>query len=186
MKRCDWAIKDSFSQTYHDQEWCEITHDEQKIFEFIVLESMQAGLNWATILKKRKAFQEAFDNFDYRKIAHYDEAKFDSLMNDAGIIRNKLKIKATINNANCFLEVQKEFGSFDHYIWQFVNFQPIINSWTVVQELPAKTELSDLIAKDLKKRGFKFLGSTIVYSFLQGIGIIDDHLVDCYKKTSRN
>lgn len=183
--RCDW-VKTDLEKNYHDYEWGEVTHDERTLFEFLILETMQAGLSWSTILNKRKAFQSAFDNFDYFKIVNYDAQKINALLNNPAIIRNKLKIKAAISNASCFINIQKEFGSFDRYIWNFTNNQQIINSWTKISEIPAQTELSTLIAQDLRKRGFKFIGSTTIYAFLQAIGMVDDHLAHCFKRKSAN
>ncbi len=179
--RCSWANNDLLIK-YHDNEWCKISKDDNYIFEMLVLESFQAGLSWNTILKKRENFIEAFDNFDYKKISNYGENKIEELLKNEGIIRHTLKINAVINNAKKFMEIQKEFGTFANYIWDFVEEKQIINNWKEMKEVPAKTELSDKISKDLKKRGFKFVGSTIVYSFLQAIGIIDDHIEGCFCK----
>lgn len=179
--RCSWANND-LSIKYHDNEWCKISKDDNYIFEMLVLESFQAGLSWNTILKKRENFREAFDNFDYKKISNYGENKIEELLKNEGIIRHTLKINAVINNAKKFMEIQKEFGTFANYIWDFVEGKQIINNWKEMKEVPAKTELSDKISKDLKKRGFKFVGSTIIYSFLQAIGIIDDHIEGCFCK----
>ena len=179
--RCSWANND-FLIKYHDNEWCKISKDDNYIFEMLVLESFQAGLSWNTILKKRENFREAFDNFDYKKISNYRENKIEELLKNKGIIRHTLKINAVINNAKKFMEIQKEFGTFANYIWDFVEGKQIINNWKEMKEVPAKTELSDKISKDLKKRGFKFVGSTIIYSFLQAIGIIDDHIEGCFCK----
>lgn len=179
--RCSWANNDLLIK-YHDNEWCKISKDDNYIFEMLVLESFQAGLSWNTILKKRENFREAFDNFDYKKISNYGENKIEELLKNEGIIRHTLKINAVINNAKKFMEIQKEFGTFANYIWDFVEGKQIINNWKEMKEGPAKTELSDKISKDLKKRGFKFVGSTIIYSFLQAIGIIDDHIEGCFCK----
>ena len=156
-------------------------HNERLLFEFLILEGAQAGLSWITILRKRDNYREAFDNFDPVKIAEYSDKKVESRLKNTGIIRNKLKIKAAVQNAKSFLEVQKEFGSFDKYIWRFVNGKPIINKWTSLKDVPAKTKLSDLISKDLKKRGFKFTGSTICYSFMQAVGMVNDHTINCFR-----
>ena len=180
--RCSWANNDLLIK-YHDNEWCKISKDDNYIFEMLVLESFQAGLSWNTILKKRENFREAFDNFDYKKISNYGENKIEELLKNEGIIRHTLKINAVINNAKKFMEIQKEFGTFANYIWDFVEGKQIINNWKEMSEVPAKTLLSDKISKDLKKRGFKFVGSTIIYSFLQAIGIIDDHIEGCICKT---
>ena len=179
MIRCGWCEKDDLYRTYHDEEWGKPVYDDETFFEFLVLESFQAGLSWYTILKKRENFAEAFDNFNYKKIANYSEAKIEELMNDVGIVRNKLKILATINNAQKFQEVQKEFGSFSTYIWNFVDGKPILNHPKNLSEVPATTEISDALSKDLKKRGFKFLGSTVMYAFMQATGMVNDHIEDC-------
>lgn len=177
--RCGWCEKDDLYRNYHDEEWGKPVDDDETIFQFLVLESFQAGLSWYTILKKRENFAEAFDQFDYKKIAKYSEDKVEELMNNAGIIRNRLKILATINNARRFQEVQKEFGTFSKYIWNFVEGEPIVNHPKTLSEVPATTEISDALAKDLKKRGFKFLGSTVMYAHMQATGLVNDHLVDC-------
>ena len=183
QSRCAWADKSEIMSKYHDEEWGKPLHDDQKLFEFLILEGMQAGLSWLTILKKREAFRKAYDNFDVRKVALFDEIKVEELMADAGIIRNRMKIEASISNAKCFRQIVDEFGSFDKYIWSFVDFQPIINQWTKLSDLPAKTELSDLISADLKRRGFKFVGSTVVYAHMQATGMVNDHLVNCFCHT---
>lgn len=180
MNRCPWP-KDELYIKYHDEEWGEPVHDERKHFEFLLLESMQAGLSWYTILKKRENFRKAFDRFDYKKISKYDKRKIDELMQNAGIIRNKLKIEAAINNAQCFIKIQKEFKTFDNYIWGFANNKPIQNKWKSMKQIPATSKLSDTISQDLKKRGFKFVGSTIVYSHIQATGLVNDHLIDCFR-----
>jgi DNA-3-methyladenine glycosylase I len=181
MKRCQWCEKDDLYRKYHDEEWGVPVRQDSIHFEFLVLEAMQAGLSWHTVLRKRENFRLAFENFDYEKIAKYDEKKFGELLADPGIIRNKLKIAATINNAKKFIEIRNEFGSFDNYIWKFVGGKSVKNKWKSLSEIPAKTELSDQISKDLLKRGFKFVGSTIIYAHLQAIGIVNDHLVDCWR-----
>jgi DNA-3-methyladenine glycosylase I len=181
--RCAWCEKDDLYRNYHDQEWGKPIYDDETIFEFLILESFQAGLSWYTILSKRENFRAAFDYFDYQKIAQYSEDKVEELIQNAGIIRNRLKILATINNAQKFMEVQKEFGSFSKYIWGFVNHEPIINRPTTLKEVPATTEISDALAKDLKKRGFKFMGSTVVYAHMQATGMVNDHVEDCWIKT---
>jgi DNA-3-methyladenine glycosylase I len=167
---------------YHDEEWGVPVHDDKKLFEFIVLESAQAGLSWRTILHRREGYGKAFARFDFNKIAKFTDKDFKRLMNDGGIIRNRLKILATINNAQKFIEVRKEFGTFDKYIWSFVNNKPIINNFKTLKDLPAKTELSDKISTDLKKRGFKFMGSTIVYAHMQATGMVNDHINECFRK----
>ena len=177
--RCGWCEKDDLYKNYHDEEWGKPVYNDETIFEFLVLESFQAGLSWYTILKKRENFAEAFDQFDYKTIANYSEDKVEELMNNAGIIRNRLKILATINNAQRFQEVQKEFGTFSKYIWNFVDGEPIVNHPETLSDVPPTTEVSDALAKDLKKRGFKFLGSTVMYAHMQATGIVNDHLVDC-------
>ncbi len=178
--RCGWCEKDDLYRKYHDEEWGEPIYDDETIFEFLVLESFQAGLSWYTILSKRENFRKAFDEFDYKRIAEYSEEKAEELMQNAGIIRNRLKILATINNAQKFMEVQKEFGSFSKYIWGFVGGKPIVNSPKTLKNVPATTEISDILAKDLKKRGFKFLGSTVVYAHMQATGMVNDHIAECF------
>jgi DNA-3-methyladenine glycosylase I len=181
MTRCSWCEGNDLYLRYHDTEWGVPVHDDRKHFEFLVLESMQAGLSWLTILRKRENFRAAFDNFDPDKVAKYDGKKLEVLMQNAGIIRNRLKLEAAINNAVYFLEIQTEFGSFDNYFWGFVDNKPVINTWKALSEIPAKTELSDRISKDLKARGFKFVGSTIIYAHLQAIGLVNDHIVNCFR-----
>jgi DNA-3-methyladenine glycosylase I len=183
--RCGWTSNDELMIKYHDEEWGKPVHDDRMLFEFIVLESAQAGLSWRTILHRREGYRKAFAGFDFNKIAKFTDKDFHRLMNDAGIIRNRLKILATINNAQRFIEVRKEFGTFDKYIWSFVNNKPIINNFKTLKDLPAKTELSDKISADLKKRGFKFMGSTIVYAHMQATGMVDDHLMNCFRKKKK-
>jgi len=178
---CGWHNNNPLMTDYHDKEWGVPVHDDRKLFEFITLDAFQAGLSWSTILNKREAFRKAFDDFDPQKIALYDEIKFDELMNNAGIIRNKQKILATIKNARAFLGVQKEFGSFDKFIWQFTQGETLQNKWSSIQELPAKTELSDKMSKALIERGFGFVGSTICYAFMQAAGMVNDHLCSCFR-----
>ncbi|WP_299834645.1 DNA-3-methyladenine glycosylase I [uncultured Tenacibaculum sp.] len=180
-KRCFWVTEDPLYIDYHDNEWGVPVYDDETLFEFLILETFQAGLSWITILKKRENFRAAFDGFDYKKIAKYDEAKFNELLLNQGIIRNKLKIKSAISNANAFMEVQKELGSFSTYIWAFCDGKPIKNNFKTREEVPATTPLSDKISKDLKKRGFKFVGSTIVYAFMQATGMVNDHTTDCFR-----
>lgn len=170
---------------YHDKEWGTPLHDDQKLFEFLVLESFQAGLSWYTVLKKRDNFRKAFANFDAKKVSGFDQKKFDLLMQDAGIIRNRLKIEAAINNAKCFLQIQKEFGSFDKYVWSFSGGKTIVNRRKSMKDVPGKTPISDAMSKDMGKRGFKFRGSTICYAFMQAVGIVDDHTDDCWKKSKK-
>jgi len=181
MKRCDWCLKNDLYMEYHDTEWGVPLHDDQLLFEFLLLEGVQAGLSWLTVLRKRENYRLAYDNFDPVKVAAYDEAKMQELLQNEGIIRNRLKVATSVNNAKRFLEVQKEFGSFDHYIWSFVDFKPIVNHFEKLEELPARTELSDKISKDMKKRGFKFVGSTIIYAHMQATGMVNDHLVSCFR-----
>lgn len=182
VTRCAWC-ENSFDEyvRYHDEEWGVPVHDDQKHFEFLVLESAQAGLSWATILKKREGYRKAFANFDYKIVAGYGPGMVEDLLQDASIIRNRMKIEATINNAKRFMEVQEEFGSFDKYSWQFVGGKPIVNSWKTKEEVPVTTKESDAFAKDLKKRGFKFLGSTTIYAHMQAIGMVNDHTTDCFR-----
>ena len=182
ITRCAWCEKDDLYRNYHDEEWGKPIYDDETIFEFLILESFQAGLSWYTILAKRENFRAAFDQFDYQKIAQYSEEKVEELIQNTGIIRNRLKILATINNAQKFMEAQKEFGSFSKYIWGFVNHQPIINRPKTLKEVPATTEISDALAKDLKKRGFKFMGSTVVYAHMQATGMVNDHVENCFVK----
>lgn len=179
-ERC-WGDKDDLSRDYHDNEWGTPVYDDTTLFEFIILEGAQAGLNWMTILKRREGYRRAFDGFDFDKIAKYDDKDVERLLQDEGIIRNKLKINSTILNAQVFLRIREEFGSFSNYIWGFVDNKPINNNVRSWKEVPATTEISDKISKDLKKRGMKFVGSTIIYAFMQAIGMVNDHLVDCFK-----
>lgn len=179
MKRCDWVNNDELYIKYHDEEWGKPVYDDETIFEFLVLESFQAGLSWITILRKRENFRKAFDDFDYKKIAAYTDEKIEELLQDSGIVRNRLKVLATVNNAQRFMEVQQEFGTFSKYIWGFVNHQPVINVFESIKEVPATTEISDALAKDLKKRGFKFLGSTVIYAHMQATGMVNDHITSC-------
>lgn len=181
VNRCPWPANDALYIKYHDKEWGVPVHNDKKLFEFLLLEGFQAGLSWKTILYKRENFRRAFDNFDFNKVANYDKRKINSLMKDAGIIRNQLKINSAVKNAKAFLAVRKEFGTFDKYIWGFVNGKPLKNKIKTLKELPARTELSDLISKDLKKRGFNFVGSTIIYAHMQATGMVNDHLVGCFR-----
>lgn len=182
MNRCDWCGTDPLYVHYHDKEWGVPVHDDHIHFEFLVLESAQAGLSWITILKKRENYRIAYKNFDAEAVAAFTEDDQAALLQNAGIVRNRLKIKASINNAKLFLQIQEEFGSFDAYLWEFVNGKPIVNSFETLNELPAKTSLSEKISKDLKKRGFKFLGPTIMYAHLQAVGVINDHLLSCFRR----
>ncbi len=181
MIRCDWSTSDPLMVQYHDQEWGVPVYDDQKLFEFLILETFQAGLSWKTILHKRDNFRNAFDGFDYRMIAKYDDQKFELLMQDAGIIRNRLKIRAAISNAQAFIRIQEEFGSFSEYIWAFTGGKPIHNAWAELKDIPATTKLSDKLSKDLKKHGFKFVGSTVVYAHMQATGMVNDHTVNCFR-----
>lgn len=183
-KRCAWCEKDDLYRDYHDNEWGKPVYDDDKLFEFLILETFQAGLSWYTVLAKRENFRKALDHFDYKKIARYDESKVESLLQDTGIIRNRLKVRATISNAIAFMEVQKEFGSFSKYIWAFVDGKPIDNKPKTLKDIPATTPLSDAISKDLKKRGFKFVGSTVMYAHMQATGMINDHVQDCFTRNN--
>lgn len=179
--RCSWCGDNPLYVAYHDTEWGVPVYDDAKLFEFLVLETFQAGLSWITILKKRENFRNAFDNFNYNKIATYNEVEFEELIQNTGIIRNKLKIRATISNAIAFIKIQKEFDSFSNYIWSFTNGKPIINNWKNLSEIPATTALSNIISKDLKKRGFKFVGPTVIYAHMQATGMVNDHIIDCFR-----
>jgi DNA-3-methyladenine glycosylase I len=181
ITRCAWVWYDPLLIEYHDKEWGVPLHDDRLLFEFLVLDAFQAGLSWSIILKKRENFRRAFSDFDPFKIARFNKSKVDRLLQDSGIVRNRLKIESTISNAKSFLEVRKEFGSFDKYIWQFVNHRTIQNRWKSIKDLPVKTEESDLMSKDLKKRGFRFVGSTICYAFMQAAGMVNDHVVNCFR-----
>lgn len=182
--RCKWCVGLPIYEAYHDNEWGVPVYEDQKLFEFLILETFQAGLSWITILKKRGNFRLAFDQFDYQKIAQYNETKIQELLQDSGIIRNQLKIRAAVVNAIAFMEVQQEFGSFSKYIWQFTDGKPILNTPQNLKDVPATTPLSDAISKDLKKRGFKFVGSTVVYAHMQATGMVNDHVADCWKRNS--
>lgn len=177
--RCDWVKDDEIYIKYHDEEWGKPVHDDRKLFEFLILEGMQAGLSWITVLKKRENFKVAFDNFDVDLVSNYDEEKIQELLNNEGIIRNKLKVRGAVKNARAFKRVQEEFGSFDSYVWGFVDGKTIKGDWDSIDDVPANTPLSDEISKDLKKRGFTFVGSTIIYSFMQAVGIVNDHTNSC-------
>ena len=179
--RCGWCVGDTLYEDYHDKEWGVPVYDDNTLFEFLILETFQAGLSWITVLRKRENFRKAFDDFDYKKIAKYNQKKIDNLLQDAGIIRNKLKINATITNAKAFMDIQKEFGSFSDYIWEFVDGKPIKNTFDNYKDAPANTPLSDAISKDLKKRGFKFVGTTVVYAHMQATGMVNDHEVGCFR-----
>jgi len=182
QKKCEWALNNFEAyERYHDQEWGVPVHDDQVHFEFLILEGAQAGLSWSTVLKKREGYRKAFANFEVQKVAQFDEIKIQELLQNPAIIRNQLKVRATVNNAKKFIEVQKEFGSFDKYIWQFVDSQPIVGQWNRMSEVPAMTDVSDVLSKDLKKRGFKFVGSTIMYAHMQATGLVNDHTTDCFR-----
>lgn len=181
VSRCEWGNYNTLMKQYHDKEWGVPNHDDGSLFEFLLLEGVQAGLSWNTILQKRENYRKAFDNFDYNKIVQYKEQKIESLMINSGIIRNRLKINAAISNAKAFIDVQKEFSSFDKYIWQFVNYNPIIHTFKVLTELPSTTKESEIMSKDLKKRGFKFIGPTICYAFMQAVGMANDHIIECFR-----
>lgn len=178
--RCAWVSDDPLYIDYHDNEWGVPVHDDRLLFEMINLEGAQAGLSWITVLKKRERYKEVFDNFEAEKIIHYDQNKINQLLSDPGIIRNKLKVNAVITNAHAFLKVKESYNSFDQYIWQFVDYKPIINQFERISQVPAKTAISDAMSKDLKKRGFKFIGSTICYAFMQAVGMVNDHTTDCF------
>lgn len=179
--RCGWSTNDPLYIKYHDEEWGVPVQDDRKLFEMLILEGAQAGLSWITILRKRENYRKALNNFDTKKISKYDSKKVKQLLQNEGIVRNRLKIAATIQNAKCFIAIQKEFGSFDKYIWQFVNGKPIINNRKSLKEIPTMTKESDAMSKDLKKRGFKFVGSTICYAFMQAVGMVNDHTTECYR-----
>jgi DNA-3-methyladenine glycosylase I len=179
--RCGWVHDDPLEIVYHDCEWGVPVHDDRQLFEFLILEGAQAGLSWITILRKREAYRTAFDQFNPAKIVHYDQAKIAELLTNPGIVRNRLKVAATITNARAFLAIQEQFGSFDAYIWQFVEGKPIINAWKTLADVPAETAESKAMSKDLRQRGFKFVGSTICYAFMQACGLVNDHTVDCFR-----
>jgi DNA-3-methyladenine glycosylase I len=179
--RCSWVGNDPLSIAYHDEEWGLPVHDDRELFEFIILEGAQAGLSWMTILKKRANYRQAFDHFEPSLIANYDEDKLAMLMEDSGIVRNRRKIAAAVQNANAFLVVQEQFGSFDKYIWEFVNGQPVKNAWRDISEIPSQTETSQVMSSDLRQRGFNFVGPTICYAFMQAVGMVNDHTVDCFR-----
>ncbi|MFA9190454.1 DNA-3-methyladenine glycosylase I [Flavobacterium sp. FZUC8N2.13] len=180
--RCPWCEKDDLYRKYHDEEWGIPVYDDPTLFEFLILETFQAGLSWYTILSKRENFRKAFNNFDYKKIAQYSEDKIQELLLDSGIIRNKLKVYSAVSNAIAFMKIQEEFGSFSKYIWDFVDGKPIDNKLQSLKEIPSTTPLSDAISKDLKKRGFKFVGSTVVYAHMQATGMVNDHIADCWTR----
>jgi DNA-3-methyladenine glycosylase I len=181
IRRCGWCMKDELYMRYHDEEWGSPLHDDQMLFEFLILETMQAGLSWHTILKKRENFRAAYHNFDVERVARFGEREIEELLLDAGIIRNRAKIEASVRNARAFIRVQEEFGSFDSYIWDFVDGRPIVNTWKELSQLPASTPLSDRVSKELKQRGFGFVGTTVVYAHMQATGMVNDHLVSCFR-----
>ena len=180
-KRCTWSDSSEIYQAYHDEEWGVPLHDERALFEFLTLEGAQAGLSWITILKKRESYREAFDNFEVERVARYDERKIESLLQNSGIVRNRLKVHSTVLNAQKFLAVQEEFGSFDQFIWRFVDGRPVQNHRASISNVPASTAVSDAMSKELKRRGFKFVGSTICYAFMQATGMVNDHTTDCFR-----
>ncbi|WP_367755456.1 DNA-3-methyladenine glycosylase I [Flavobacterium sp. WC2430] len=180
--RCGWCLSSDLYKEYHDQEWGTPVYDDATLFEFLILETFQAGLSWITILNKRENFRKAFDTFDYKKIANYSEDKIQELLLDSGIIRNKLKVRSAVSNAQAFIKIQEEFGTFSKYIWRFTDGKPIVNNPKTLKEVPATTPLSDVISKDLKKRGFKFVGSTVIYANMQATGMVNDHVQDCWKR----
>ena len=179
--RCAWCTNDLLYIRYHDNEWGVPVHNDRRLFEFLVLEGAQAGLSWITILRKRAAYRKAFHNFDFNKVANYNERKIQSLLKDEGIVRNRLKIRSAVQNANAFLKIRDEFDTFNKYIWEFVDGKPIRNKWKSIKQIPARTELSDILSKDLKQRGFTFVGSTICYAHMQATGMVNDHTVDCFR-----
>jgi DNA-3-methyladenine glycosylase I len=181
IKRCNWSVSDPIYIKYHDKEWGVPVHNDRKLFEMIVLDGAQAGLSWLTILKKRGNYRKAFDNFDPKKVAKYDKRKIAQLLKNDGIVRNKLKVESAVTNANAFLKVKKEFGTFDKYIWKFIDGKTKVNSWKTLKDIPATSKESDAMSKDLKARGFKFVGSTICYAFMQAAGMVNDHTVDCFR-----
>jgi DNA-3-methyladenine glycosylase I len=181
QKRCGWAQGSELERDYHDNEWGVPLHDDRRLFEFITLEGAQAGLSWSTVLNKRENYRKLFDQFDIEKIARYNQRKIAALLKNPGIIRNRLKVNSTVTNARSFINIQEEFGSFDAYIWQFTEGKPIRNHWKTLQHIPARTELSDAMSRELKKRGFSFVGSTICYAFMQATGMVNDHTVDCFR-----
>lgn len=185
VRRCEWCLKDDLYKSYHDNEWGVPVHDDKKLFEMLCLEGAQAGLSWYTVLIKRENYRAAFDNWNISKIVKYKEDKIQSLLLNEGIIRNKLKIRSVVTNAEVFIKIQSAFGSFDKYIWQFTNHKTIINNWTSMKEVPTKTKESDAMSKDLLKNGFKFTGSTICYAFMQATGMVDDHFDYCWKRTDQ-
>lgn len=180
-RRCEWVGSDPLYVAYHDEEWGVPVHDDRTLFEFLILEGAQAGLSWSTILNKRENYRRAFDNFDPQKVAAYGEDKIAELLDDPGIVRNRLKVRSAVQNAHAFLQVQEEFGSFDAYVWQFVGGEPIQNEWQSLSEIPAETDVSRALSKDLKKRGFNFVGPTIIYAFMQAVGLVNDHVVHCFR-----
>lgn len=180
-ERCPWALNNQLYTDYHDMEWGVPLYDDDKLFEFLILETFQAGLSWITILKKRENFRKALNNFDFERISVYDDSDRNRLMSDAGIIRNRLKIEATITNASAFIKIREEYGTFSKYIWSFTNGKPVINKFKTIRELPATSPLSDTISKDLKMRGFRFVGSTVIYAHMQATGMVNDHILTCYR-----
>ena len=181
MQKCAWALASELEERYHDFEWGVPVHDDRLLFEFLILEGAQAGLSWSTILRKREGYRAAFDNFDVARVASYSDEKINILLLNSGIVRNRLKVQSAVSNAQAFLRIQQDFGSFDSFIWGFVGGRPVRNAWKTAADIPVTTHVSDLMSKDLKKRGFKFVGSTICYAYMQAIGMVNDHLVDCFR-----
>lgn len=181
MQKCDWALASELEERYHDVEWGVPVHDDRLLFEFLILEGAQAGLSWSTILRKREGYRAAFDHFDVATVANYSDEKINNLLLNPEIVRNRLKVQSAVSNAQAFLRIQQDFGSFDSYIWGFVGGRPVYNAWKTAADIPVSTPASDLMSKDLKKRGFKFVGSTICYAYMQATGMVNDHLVDCFR-----
>lgn len=186
IKRCEWGNYNKLMQEYHDKEWGVPIHNDRNLFEFLILEGVQAGLSWNTILQKREHYRYVFDDFDYKKISQYNQQKLVELMNDDGIIRNKLKINAAASNAKAFLKIQKEYGTFNNFIWKFVNYKPIIHKFEMLSEIPSQTKNSEAMSKELKKKGFKFVGPTICYAFMQAVGMVNDHIMTCFRYNEIN
>ncbi len=186
INRCEWANYNKLMQEYHDKEWGVPVHNDKILFEFLILEGVQAGLNWNTILQKRERYRYVFDDFNYMKISQYNQQKLEKLIIDNGIIRNKLKISATVSNAKAFLGIQKEYGTFNNFIWKFVNYKPINHKFKILSEIPSQTKESEAMSKEFKKKGFKFVGPTICYAFMQAVGIVNDHIIDCYRYNEIN
>lgn len=186
IKRCEWCLGNELDMQYHDEEWGVPVHDDSKLFELLTLEGAQAGLSWSTVLKKRESYLELLDHFDIEKVARYNKRKIESLLKNPGIIRNRLKVESTVSNAKRIIQIQKEHGSFDNYVWQFVDYKPIINKWKNLKQVPATTEISDRMSKTMKKQGFRFIGSTICYAFMQAAGMVNDHTTSCFRYKACN